>query len=48
LHRAELFEAWLDARKLAAWMRPFDTQRADAKLDPRVGGESYAEVRTTG
>jgi uncharacterized protein YndB with AHSA1/START domain len=36
---AELFDAWLDPDKLAAWMRPGDAQRAKVKLDPRVGGE---------
>jgi uncharacterized protein YndB with AHSA1/START domain len=35
---ADLFDAWLDAGKLAAWMRPFDTIRSDVRLDPRVGG----------
>lgn len=43
---AELFDAWLDAGKLAAWMRPFDTQRADVKLDPRVGGEFEIVMHT--
>jgi uncharacterized protein YndB with AHSA1/START domain len=36
---AELFDAWLDPVKLATWMRPFDTERSDVKLDARVGGE---------
>ena len=36
---AELFDAWLDPIKLAAWMRPSDTRNADVKVDPRVGGE---------
>ena len=35
---AELFDAWLDPEKLALWMRPGDTSRTDAKVDPRVGG----------
>jgi uncharacterized protein YndB with AHSA1/START domain len=43
---AELFDAWLDAGKLAAWMRPFDTERADVKLDPRVGGEFEIVMHT--
>lgn len=42
----ELFDAWLDAGKLAAWMRPFDTVRADVKLDPRVGGEFEIVMHT--
>ena len=43
---AELFDAWLDAGKLAAWMRPFDTIRSDVKLDPRVGGEFEIVMHT--
>jgi uncharacterized protein YndB with AHSA1/START domain len=43
---AELFDAWLDAGKLAAWMRPFDTIRSDVKLDPRVGGEFEVVMHT--
>jgi uncharacterized protein YndB with AHSA1/START domain len=43
---AELFDAWLDAGKLAAWMRPFDTIRSDVRLDPRVGGEFEIVMHT--
>ena len=43
---AELFDAWLDPGKLAAWMRPFDTERADVKLDARVGGEFEIVMHT--
>jgi uncharacterized protein YndB with AHSA1/START domain len=43
---SELFDAWLDAGKLAAWMRPFDTIRSDVKLDPRVGGEFEVVMHT--
>ena len=43
---ADLFDAWLDAGKLAAWMRPFDTIRSDVKLDPRVGGEFEIVMHT--
>ncbi len=43
---AELFDAWLDAGKLAAWMRPLDTIRSDVKLDPRVGGEFEIVMHT--
>src|SRR5688572_33128687 len=43
---AELFDAWLDPGKLAAWMRPFDTIRADVKLDARVGGEFEIVMHT--
>jgi uncharacterized protein YndB with AHSA1/START domain len=35
---ALLFDAFLDPEKLSAWMRPGDTSRTDAKVDPRVGG----------
>ncbi|HEU0223976.1 MAG TPA: SRPBCC domain-containing protein [Steroidobacteraceae bacterium] len=34
----ELFDAWLDPTSLAVWMRPGDTQRADIRVDARVGG----------
>jgi len=34
----ELFDAWLDARSLAVWLRPGGTMRTTAKVDPRVGG----------
>ena len=43
---ADLFDAWLDAGKLAAWMRPFDTIRSDVKLAPRVGGEFEIVMHT--
>ena len=43
---AELFDAWLDPAKLSAWMRPGDTQNADVKLDPRVGGEFEIVMHT--
>ena len=43
---ADLFDAWLDAGRLAAWMRPFDTTRSDVKLDPRVGGEFEIVMHT--
>ncbi len=35
---AELFDAFLDPAKLSVWMRPGDTSRTDARVDPRVGG----------
>jgi uncharacterized protein YndB with AHSA1/START domain len=43
---AELFDAWLDPGKLAGWMRPFDTVRADVTLDARVGGEFEIVMHT--
>ena len=45
---AELFDAWLDPGKLAAWMRPFDTERSDVKLDARVGGAFEIVMHTPG
>ncbi len=42
----ELFDAWLDSAKLAAWMRPSDTRRSDVKIDPRVGGEFEVLMHT--
>ena len=33
-----LFEAWLDPRSVAAWMRPFDTARTEARIDAVAGG----------
>ena len=35
---AELFDAFLDPDKLSLWMRPGDTTRTDAKVEPKVGG----------
>ena len=43
---AELFDAWLDPGKLAGWMRPFDTVRADVTLDARIGGEFEIVMHT--
>lgn len=43
---AELFDAWLDAGKLAAWMRPGETRHADVKLDARVGGQFEIVMHT--
>lgn len=34
----EIFEAWLDAEALAAWMRPTGIERTRATCDSRVGG----------
>jgi uncharacterized protein YndB with AHSA1/START domain len=33
-----LFDAWLDAESLAAWLRPAATREARVETDPRVGG----------
>jgi uncharacterized protein YndB with AHSA1/START domain len=43
-----LFDAWLDVDALAAWMRPGDTIRADAKVDARVGGAYEIVMHTPG
>jgi uncharacterized protein YndB with AHSA1/START domain len=33
-----LFDAWLDAESLGAWLKPPGTQATRAETDPRVGG----------
>jgi len=33
-----LFDAWLDARSLGEWLRPYGTRETRAETDPRVGG----------
>ncbi len=33
-----LFDAWLDPKALAAWMRPGEIRSTVARLEPRVGG----------
>ena len=33
-----LFDAWLDPDSVSAWLRPFDTARTDARIEPVVGG----------
>lgn len=43
---AELFDAFLDPAMLAVWMRPGDTERTDATLDARVGGEFEIVMHT--
>jgi uncharacterized protein YndB with AHSA1/START domain len=35
----DVFDGWLDATKLAKWMRPGETKHSTVKLDPRVGGK---------
>jgi len=34
----ELFDAWLDAQSLGAWLRPSGIRETRAETDPRVGG----------
>lgn len=33
-----VFDAWLEPKAIAVWMRPFDTARTEAAADPVVGG----------
>jgi uncharacterized protein YndB with AHSA1/START domain len=33
-----LFDAWLDARSLGAWLKPSGTRETRVETDPRVGG----------
>ena len=33
-----LFDAWLDARSLGEWLKPYGTRETRAETDPRVGG----------
>lgn len=33
-----LFDAWLDADSLGAWLKPYGTLETRAETDPRVGG----------
>ena len=35
----ELFDAWLDAESLSAWMKPGQIRETRAETDPREGGE---------
>jgi uncharacterized protein YndB with AHSA1/START domain len=35
----DLFDAWLDARSLGAWLKPSGTRETRAETDPRVGGK---------
>jgi uncharacterized protein YndB with AHSA1/START domain len=35
----ELFDAWLDAESLSAWMKPGQIRETRAEIDPREGGE---------
>ena len=34
----DLFDAWLDARSLGAWLKPSGIRETRAETDPRVGG----------
>jgi uncharacterized protein YndB with AHSA1/START domain len=37
--REQVFDAWLDPKSLARWMRPKGTTGVKAEVDPRVGGQ---------
>jgi uncharacterized protein YndB with AHSA1/START domain len=43
----ELFDAWLDAESLGAWLKPSATSETRAETDPRVGG-TFRIVMVTG
>jgi len=43
-----VFDAWLDAKSLEAWMRPGPTTRTAARVDPRVGGAFEVVMHTPG
>ena len=34
----DLFDAWLDAESMSAWMKPTDIRETHAETDPREGG----------
>src|SRR2546430_16550012 len=38
IRRERVFDAWLDPRRLALFMRPGSATRTTAEVDPRVGG----------
>ncbi|OGT58621.1 MAG: hypothetical protein A3E01_03920 [Gammaproteobacteria bacterium RIFCSPHIGHO2_12_FULL_63_22] len=46
--REVLFNAWLDAASLAAWLRPFDTIESKVTMDPVEGGAFGIVMRTPG
>ena len=35
----DVFDAWIDARALAAWMTPISDRASDVTVDARVGGK---------
>lgn len=42
----DLFDAWLDAKAMAVWMRPGDTSPSDVTVDARVGGHFEIVMHT--
>lgn len=43
----EVFDAWLDAEGLCAWMLPGTMKHCDAMLEPRVGGRFHIFMRSS-
>jgi uncharacterized protein YndB with AHSA1/START domain len=44
----DLFDAWLDAKALAAWMKPAKATKSDITVDARVGGQFEIVMHTQG
>ena len=42
----DLFDAWLDAKAMAVWMKPGDAERSDVTVDARVGGRFEIVMHT--
>jgi uncharacterized protein YndB with AHSA1/START domain len=44
--RDEVFDAWLDAEGMCAWMLPGTVKHCEAMVDPRVGGRFHIHMRS--
>lgn len=44
----EVFDAWLDAEGMRAWMCPGPVTEAEVALDPRVGGRFHITMKAPG
>ena len=42
----DLFDAWLDARAMAVWMKPGDVEHSEVSVDARVGGSFEVVMQT--
>lgn len=42
----DVFDAWIDAKAMAAWMRPGNAGRSDVTVDARVGGQFEIVMHT--
>ena len=42
----DLFDAWLDAKAMAVWMKPGAAERSDVTVDARVGGRFEIVMQT--